>query len=95
MRWFLTRKLPQVLAEIGVIGFLVIFAQSRVSFLSVFKNAYVSAISDPIGLGHFFYSAFSHTTPSVRMLAGILAILVFLIIRDIRATRKYNPLLLQ
>lgn len=95
MRWLLFRKLPQVLGEIGIITFLVIFAQSRVSFVSVFKNAYAAGMSDPLGIVHFSLAALSHTTPSVKMLTALLAVLAVMIIRDIQATRKYNPLSVQ
>ena len=92
MRWFLFKKLPQVLGEIGIIAFLVIFAQSRVSFVSVFKNAYSAGISNPMGIINFSLNALSHTTPSVKMLSALLIVLSIMIIRDIQATRKYNPL---
>jgi len=95
MRWFLFRKLPQVLGEVGIITFLVIFAQSRVSFASVLKNAYSAGISDPLGIINFSFSALSHTTPSVKMLSALLMVLSIMIIRDIQATRKYNPLSIQ
>lgn len=90
-RWFLTRKLPQVLGEVGVITFLVVFAQSRVSFLAVLKNAYIAA-RGPSEIFHFFLNAITMTTPSVKMLSALLIVLSIMIIRDIQATRKYNPL---
>lgn len=91
MRWLLFRKLPQVLGEVGIITFLVIFAQSRVSFTAVLKNAYVAA-RGPSEIFNFFLNALTMTTPSVKMLTALLVILSVMIIRDIQATRKYNPL---
>ena len=92
MRWLLFKKLPQVLGEIGIITFLVIFAQSRVSFTAVLKNAYSAGISDPMGIINFSFNALSHTTPSVKMLSALLMVLSIMIIRDIQTTRKYSPL---
>ena len=90
-RWLLTKKLPQVLGEIGIITFLVVFAQSRVSFGAVLWNAYAAA-RGPSEVFHFFLNALTLTTPSVKMLKGLLIVLSVMIIRDIQATRKYNPL---
>jgi len=92
MRWLLFKKLPQVLGEIGIITFLVIFAQSRVSFAAILKNAYSAGISDPLGIINFSFNALSHTTPSIKMFSALLIVISVMIIRDIQATRKYNPL---
>ncbi|MBI2637480.1 MAG: hypothetical protein HYW88_01140 [Candidatus Sungbacteria bacterium] len=88
-RWLFTRKMPQVAGEIAVITFLVVMAESRVSFSSIAHNA-VAASSGPASLVQFFLNALVHTTPGVKMLGATLAVLGIMVVRDLYATKKYS-----
>lgn len=92
-RWMLTKKLPQVAAEFGLITFLVLSARPRIFFGAVFDNAYQAAISGPVSLAKFVLFAFANTTPGVKMLLAVVTVIGIMMVRDLYAARRYASIL--
>lgn len=88
-RWLLTKKLPQVVVELGMITLLVLMSRPRIFFSAVFENA-LQASSNPLSFAEYFMRAYAHTTPGVKMLFAAMLVIGIVMVRDVLAARRFS-----